>query len=141
MAFGTSGTNFPTLQASAIPSPRSPPTARAVITKPAGTGGLVSVGTVTEQLLYEIDDPARYRTPDVDVDFTTVRLIANEPDRVAVRDATADRLLIVSSLPSSTATAGPPAARWPLSAAVPRKRPARPGRCCSSACCGGVHVR
>src|SRR5262249_22993408 len=45
-----------------------------VITKPPGSGGLVSAGTVAEQLVYEIDDPARYRTPDIDVDLTTVRL-------------------------------------------------------------------
>jgi hypothetical protein len=58
------------------------------ITKPEGTGGLVSVGTVTEQLLYEIDDPARYRTPDVDVDFTTVSIVEQGGDRVAVTRAT-----------------------------------------------------
>ena len=59
-----------------------------VITKPQGTGGLVSVATVTEQLLYEIDDPARYRTPDVDVDFTTLFLTGNGTDLVAVRNVT-----------------------------------------------------
>jgi hypothetical protein len=58
-----------------------------VITKPEGTGGLVSVGTVSEQLVYEIDDPARYRTPDVDVDLTSVSVEQEGDDRVAVRSA------------------------------------------------------
>jgi hypothetical protein len=70
------------------------------ITKPDGTGGLVSVGTVTEQLLYEIDDPARYRTPDVDVDFSTVSITEKSGDRVAVKGATghprSDRLKLVA---------------------------------------------
>lgn len=56
-----------------------------VITKVEGSGGLVSKGTVAEQIVYEIDDPARYRTPDVDVDFTTLNLEDEGPDRIAVR--------------------------------------------------------
>jgi hypothetical protein len=59
----------------------------AVITKPEATGGLVSTGTVAEQIVYEIDDPARYRTPDVDVDFTQVSLTQQGTNRVAVRGA------------------------------------------------------
>jgi hypothetical protein len=57
------------------------------ITKPPGTGGRVSAETVSEQLLYEIDDPARYRTPDVDVDFTGLSIAEQGTDRVAVTEA------------------------------------------------------
>jgi hypothetical protein len=52
-----------------------------VITKHPNTGGLVSVGTVTAQLLYEIEKPA-YLTPDVIAHFDTIRLFQEEKDRV-----------------------------------------------------------
>jgi len=51
------------------------------ITKHPGTGGLVSVGTVTAQLMYEIAAPA-YLTPDVTVRFDTLHLKQEGPDRV-----------------------------------------------------------
>jgi len=54
-----------------------------VITKPTGSGGLVSVGTVTAQLVYEIAGP-RYANPDVTARFDTVRLAQVGPDRVAL---------------------------------------------------------
>jgi hypothetical protein len=54
-----------------------------VITKHDGTGGLVSVGTVTAQLLYEIQG-ARYAGPDVTTRFDTIQLAGDGPDRVRI---------------------------------------------------------
>jgi hypothetical protein len=54
-----------------------------IVTKHPGTGGEVSVGTVTAQLLYEIAGPA-YANPDVVARFDTIRLDDDGPDRVRI---------------------------------------------------------
>ena len=54
------------------------------VTKHEGTGGMVTVDTVSEQLLYEMGNPAEYITPDVVADFTSIRLRQEGKDRVGV---------------------------------------------------------
>jgi len=56
-----------------------------VVGKADRSGGVVDARTVTEQLLYEIHDPADYRTPDVVADISEATVEAVGPDRVAVR--------------------------------------------------------
>src|SRR5437899_5742247 len=54
------------------------------IPKHAGTGGRITVAGVTEQLVYEMGNPAEYITPDCVADFTTIRLAQAGKDRVRV---------------------------------------------------------
>ena len=60
-----------------------------MITKHAGTGGVVNTGTVTAQLLYEIGAPA-YPNPDVVARFDTIELHQQAPDRVLISGVRGD---------------------------------------------------
>ncbi|MFO0811674.1 MAG: acyclic terpene utilization AtuA family protein [Gemmatales bacterium] len=58
-----------------------------LITKPAGSGGAVNRQTVTAQLLYEVNNPAAYYTPDVVSDFTSINVEEVGQDQVMVSHA------------------------------------------------------
>lgn len=84
-----SGGNFsgdwksvPDLAHIGFPIAEAYPDAGIVITKHENTGGMVSVQTVKEQLMYEIGNPVNYITPDCVADFTTIQLEEVGRDRV-----------------------------------------------------------
>ncbi len=72
-----------------------------VITKHPGTGGMVTVGTVTAQLLYEIAGP-RYLSPDAVARFDSIRLSQEGADRVRIApvqgEAPPDTLKVTANL-------------------------------------------
>ncbi len=88
-----------------------------VVTKHAGLGGRVTVATVTEQLLYEMGDPAEYITPDCVADFRTIQLQQDGVDRVRVHGVqggpATDKLKVSISYQAGYKAVGSMVYSWP----------------------------
>lgn len=82
--FSADWKSVPDLAHIGFPIAEAYPNAEVVITKHENTGGLVSVQTVKEQLMYEIGNPTNYITPDCIADFTTIRLEEVGKNRVTM---------------------------------------------------------
>ena len=97
-----------------------------VITKHPGTGGRVSVQSVTEQLVYEMGDPHAYITPDVIADFTSIHLATDGENRVRVSGITGapptDKLKVSIAYRAGFKAVGTLVYSWPD--ALPKARAA-----------------
>ncbi|MEX1138781.1 MAG: acyclic terpene utilization AtuA family protein [Bacteroidota bacterium] len=82
--FSADWRSVPDLAHIGFPIAEAYPDGRVVITKHQSLGGLVSLQTVKEQLLYEIGNPKEYITPDCVADFTSIQLTQEGADRVLV---------------------------------------------------------
>jgi len=78
--------NIPDLARIGFPIAEAYPNGEVIITKHDNTGGMVTVETVSEQLVYEIGNPKDYITPDCIADFTSIHLENVGKDRVRVYD-------------------------------------------------------
>jgi len=76
--------DVPALEDIGYPIVEARPDGTFSIVKHPGTGGAITVASVSEQLLYEMGDPHSYITPDCVADFTTIRLEQEGTDRVRV---------------------------------------------------------
>ena len=74
----------PNLEKIGFPYAEIYPDGKTIITKAKGTGGLIDLRTVKEQLLYEVHNPNEYITPDVIADFTSVNLSEVGVNRVSI---------------------------------------------------------
>jgi hypothetical protein len=97
-----------------------------VIGKTPGSGGLVSVDTIKEQLLYEIHNPSNFISPDVIIDMTDIRLEQVGPHQVKLTGAIGrpppPTLKVVGGYPSGFAGEGRMVYTWPD--ALPKARKA-----------------
>jgi hypothetical protein len=95
-----------------------------VVTKHQGSGGWVTRGSVTEQIVYEMGDPSTYITPDVIADFTSIQLDEQGDDRVRVHGikgrARTDFLKVSIAYSSGWKATGTLTYSWPDAAAKAR---------------------